>query len=343
MKYLPFGSTGVFLSEIGFGAIPIIRLSFEEAGRVLRKAYDSGITLFDTANAYHDSEEKIGRELSSVRDKIFLATKSMKRDGKTVAEHIDLSLRRLQTDRIDLFQFHQVATEKDWQTISGPGGAMEATLKAQGDGKIRFIGITSHSLAMAKKYVESGLFVSIQFPFNFIETEAAEELHPLARKKNVAILSMKPFAGGAITDASLAFKFLRSHESLFPIPGYDSVESVKQVVSFYDSPNRVNESDLAAMESVKKEIGGEFCRRCEYCQPCPSGVAITQGMIYPLLASRMSPEVASEFASKGMDTIPECAECGICVKKCPYTLPIPAMLKKHYALYKSHRSGKEGV
>ena len=98
-----------------------------------------------------------------------------------------------------------------------------------------------------------------------------------------------------------------------------------------------------AMESIKKEIGGEFCRRCEYCQPCPSGVAIAQGMIYPLLASRMSPEVASEFASRGMETIPECTECGLCMKKCPYSLPITTMLKKHYALYKSHRSGKEGV
>lgn len=342
MKYLPFGSTGVFVSEIGFGAIPIIRLSFEEAERVLRKAYDSGITLYDTANAYHDSEEKIGRALSPIRDKIFLATKSMKRDGKTVAEHIDLSLKRLQTDRIDLFQFHQVATEKDWQTISGPGGAMEAALKAKEDGKIRFIGITSHSLPMAKKYVESGLFSSIQFPFNFIETDAAEELHPLAREKNVAILAMKPFAGGAISDASLAFKFLRSHESLFPIPGYDSVESVQQVVCFYDSPNKVTDKDRADMESIKKEIGGEFCRRCEYCQPCPSGVAIAQGMIYPLLASRMSPEVASEFASRGMETIPECTECGLCMKKCPYSLPITTMLKKHYALYKSHRSAKEG-
>lgn len=341
MKYFPFGTTGVSVSEVGFGAIPIIRLSFDEAERTLRRAFDLGITLFDTANAYHDSEEKIGRALSHVREKIFLTTKSMKRDGKTAAEHIDLSLKRMKTDYIDLFQFHQVALEKDWEKIMAPSGAMGAALKAQQKGKVRFIGITSHSLPMSIKYVESGHFVSIQFPFNFIENEAAKELHPLAREKGMAILAMKPFAGGAISNASLAFKFLRSHSDLFPIPGYDSMDSVEQIVNFYDSPNKVTEKDLAAMAAIKDELGGEFCRRCEYCQPCPHGVSITQGMIYPLLASRMSPAVASDFASAGMDSIPQCTECGACVKKCPYTLPIPAMLKKHYELYLEHRSTKE--
>ena len=340
MRYFPFGKTGVSLSEVGFGAIPIIRLSFAEAERTLRRAFDLGITLFDTANAYHDSEEKIGRALAPVRDRIFLASKTMKRDAPSAAEHTDLSLRRLNTDYIDLFQFHQVALEKDWEKIMAPGGAMEAALEAQKAGKVRFIGITSHSLSMAKKYVESGLFVSIQFPFNFIETDAAKELHPLAREKGVGILAMKPFAGGAITDAALAFKYLRSHGNLFPIPGYDSAESVEQVVSFYERPNEVSPDDLAAMEAVRSELGGQFCRRCEYCQPCPQGVSITQGMIYPLLASRMSPEVASEFASAGMDTLTKCTECGACINKCPYTLPIPSMLKKHYELYLGHRKAK---
>ncbi len=341
MKYLPFGKTGVSVSELGFGAIPIIRLSFEEAERVLRRAFDLGITFFDTANLYHDSEEKIGCALSPVRDKLFIATKSMKRDGKSVAEHIDLSLSRMKTDYVDLFQFHQVAQEKDREAIYAPGGAMEAALAAQKAGKVRFIGVSSHSIPMAMKLIETGDFVSIQFPFNFIETEAASELFPLARRLGVAIIGMKPFAGGAITKASLAFKFLRSQPDLFPIPGYDSVESVEEIVSFYEKPNIVSEDDLAEMTAVKNELGGQFCRRCEYCQPCPFGVAIAGSMIYPLLAVRMSPKVASAFASPNLDTVPNCTECGVCVSRCPYTLPIPEMLKKHYELYLEHKSAAE--
>ena len=337
MKYLPFGSTGVSVSEVGFGAIPIIRLSFGDAERTLRRAFDLGVTLFDTANAYHDSEEKIGAALAPVRDKIFLATKTMKRDGPTAAEHIDLSLKRMKTDYIDLFQFHQVAKEANWEKIAGPGGAMEAALKARDAGKIRFIGITSHSLPMAIKFTKSGLFSSVQFPFNFIEAAAAEELHPLAKEKGVAVLSMKPFGGGAIADAGRAFKFLRSHENHFPIPGFDSPESVEQILKIYESPNSVTEEDLAAMEAVRNELGGQFCRRCEYCMPCPFGVNIPGGMIYPLQASRMSPEVSRDFAAPAMDTLPQCTECGVCMTKCPYTLPIPEMLKKHYELYTGHK------
>ena len=337
MRYLPFGKTGAAVSEVGFGAIPIIRLSFAEAEKVLKAAFDLGVTLYDTANAYHDSEEKIGLALSSVRDKIFLATKSMKRDGKTVAEHIDLSLKRMKTDYIDLFQFHQVSQEKDREAIYAPGGAMEAALAAQRAGKVRFIGVSSHSVPMAIKLVKSGDFASIQFPFNFIETDAATELHPLARESGTAILAMKPFAGGALSDGALSFKHLRSHEEVFPIPGFDSVESVKEIVSLYEKPNAVTEGDLAEMARIKEELGKEFCRRCEYCQPCPFGVSITNSMLYPFQVRRMSAEVACNFAAPNMDTVPNCTECGVCLSRCPYSLPIPTMLKKYYEMYQSHR------
>ena len=243
MKYLPFGKTGVSLSEVGFGGIPIVRLAPEESDRVLKRAFDRGITLFDTANSYKGSEEKIGRALAPVRDKIFLATKSKNRDGKGMAEHIDLSLKRMKTDYIDLYQFHMVVQEDDWNAIMAPGGAMEAALDARRKGKIRFIGLTSHGVPMALKAVASGHFASIQFPFNFIENEAAKELHPLARKLGVAILAMKPFGGGALTDASLAFKFLRSYHDLFPIPGFDSVESVDEITEIYNAPNSVTQAD----------------------------------------------------------------------------------------------------
>lgn len=337
LRYLPFGSTGAIVSELGFGGIPIIRLTTEDAVRVLKRAYDRGITFFDTANSYEGSEEKFGSALSGVREKIFIATKSKNRDGKGVTEHIELSLKRMKTDYIDLFQFHQVVQEKDWQAIIAPGGALDAALEARQQGKVRFIGITSHGIPTALKAISTGEFVSIQFPFNFIETGAAESLLPLARKTGLAFIAMKPFAGGAITDASLAFKFLRSHPYVLPIPGCDSVESVDQVSSFYESPNTVSEEDRRAMESIADTLGKEFCRRCEYCQPCPHGVSITLGMTYQLLASRMSPRVACGYVTKALETIPRCVECGACLPKCPYNLPIPDMLKKHYALFREHR------
>jgi hypothetical protein len=190
---------------------------------------------------------------------------------------------------------------------------------------------------MAIKFTKSGLFSSVQFPFNFIEPAAAEELHPLAKERGVAVLSMKPFGGGAIADADLAFKFLRSHGGHFPIPGFDSPESVEQILKIYESPNVVTDEDRAAMEAVRDELGGQFCRRCEYCMPCPFGVNIPGGMIYPLQASRMSPEVSRNFAAPAMETLSQCTGCGLCMTKCPYTLPIPEMLRKHYELYVSHK------
>ncbi len=170
------------ISEVGFGGIPIIRLDSDEAVRVLRHAHERGITLYDTANAYRDSEEKIGRAFAGMRDKVVIATKTIRRDAAAAAQQLDNSLAKLGTDYIDLFQLHQIAHEEEWQAVTAPGGAMEAVVKAKEAGKVRHIGVTSHSLEMAIKLVKSGLFSTIQFPFNFIETEACAELFPAARE-----------------------------------------------------------------------------------------------------------------------------------------------------------------
>jgi len=337
MQTRPLGNTGLTVSELGFGCIPIIRLNTVEAVQLLRHAYDQGITYYDTANAYADSEMKIGQAFAGMRDKVVIATKTMKRDTATAAEHIDNSLRMLQTDYIDVFQLHQVAQEKDWQTVTAPGGALEAVFKAKEAGKIRHVGITSHSLSMAIKLVKTGLFSSIMFPFNFIEDAAKDELLPLCRETGVTFIAMKPFGGGALDNGELAFKFLRQYPDGLVIPGFDTIEGLDQILALYQRPNLVTPEDTAAMDEYRKSIGKQFCRRCEYCQPCPKGVMITPGMAYPVVARRMSPAVATTFSQKAMDTIPQCVECGLCVSRCPYDLPIPEMLKKNYALYLSHK------
>lgn len=342
MNYRTLGKTGLKISEVGFGGIPIIRLQTAEAVGVLRHAFDRGVTFYDTANAYHDSEDKMGRALSEVHDRVVIATKTIRRDAAGAMEQLENSLRMLRTDYVDLYQFHQVAQETDWETITGPGGALEAMVKAREQGKIRHLGVTSHNLSMAVKLVNTTMFETVQFPFNFIETET-RELHTAARGLELGIIAMKPFAGGVIDNTCLAFKFLRQYPDAIPIPGYDSIDAVDQVVALYEQPNRVTEADLALMDQYRAELGRQFCRRCEYCQPCPNGVMITPAMGYPIVARRMSPAVAVNFARIPMQTVPQCEDCGACMERCPYELPIPEILKKNYDLFERQRRALAGT
>jgi len=339
MRYVILGKTGLKISEVGFGGIPIIRLDVETAVKVLRRAYEQGITFYDTANIYRDSEEKIGRAFDGMRKKIVLATKTFLRDAAKAKQHLENSLRMLKTDYIDLYQLHQVAQEKDLLAITAPGGALEAVMKAREQGKVRFIGVTSHNLAMAVKLVKTGLFATVQFPFNFIEDEPKDELHREARKRGIGILAMKPFAGGVIDNAKIAIKFLRQHTDVIPLIGFDSVASVDEVVSFYGRENRISKKDRELMDKYRVELGKQFCHRCEYCQPCPHGVMITPAMAYKVIASRMSPAVAVDFSRVMMESVKKCEECGECEQRCPYELPVQEMLKANYDLYERHRSG----
>ena len=338
MQYRKLGKTGLMISEVGFGCIPIIRLDSEDAIHVLRYAFDRGINFFDTANAYHDSEQKIGMALCGHRDEIVLATKTGKRDAAGAAEHIENSLRRLQTDYIDLFQFHQVSKEEDWEAITAPGGALETVLKAKEQGKIRHIGVTSHSYSMALKLIKTGLFATVMFPFSFIEDSALGEMLRLTQEQDMGFLSMKPFGGGVIDNAALAFKFLRQYPEATPIPGFDSVAYIDEVLSFYEQPNIVTVEDTALMEKYRHDLGSQFCRRCEYCQPCPNGVMITPAMGYPILAKRMSPEVSVKFSKNPMESVTRCISCGECIMRCPYELPIPDILQRNFGLYTEHKN-----
>ncbi len=336
MNMQPLGRTGLVVSEVGFGAIPIIRHDRQAAVRVLRHACERGINFFDTANAYRDSEEKIGCAFSGMRDRIVLATKTMRRDGEGVREHLELSLKMLQTDYIDLYQLHQIAQDKDWDAVMAPGGALEEVARARSAGKIRYLGVTSHSLPMALRMVRTDLFDTIQFPFNIIEESASYELLPAALQVGMGFIVMKPFAGGAISNAVTAFKFLRQHPGILPIPGFESTTQIDEVLSFYTSSNRVTDQDRTAMNRFRRELGKRFCRRCEYCQPCPQGVMITPAMGYPIVAARMSAAVAAEFSRVPMESVPRCNACGACIDRCPYELPIPEMLKANYELFLQH-------
>lgn len=336
MRLMQLGSTALTVSEVGFGGIPIIRLPENEAVAVLQRAYDKGINFYDTANAYRDSEHKMGAALAGVRNQIVLASKTMKRDGASALEQLENTLKALRTDYIDLYQLHQIAQQRDWDAVTAPGGALEAVVKAKEQGKIRYIGVSSHSLPMAIKLVHSGLFSTIQFPFNFIETAAREDLFPAAVKAGMGIIGMKPFAGGMIDNAEVAFKYIRQFPEVIPNPGFDSVQSVDEITGFYETANQVTDQDQAIMEQYRQELGSQFCRRCEYCQPCPQGVMITPAMGYRIVAKRMSPKVAVEFSRLPMESVSKCVKCGICISRCPYELPIPDLLQRNRELFEEH-------
>jgi predicted aldo/keto reductase-like oxidoreductase len=342
MRYVIFGKTGMEVSEVGFGGIPIIRLSMEDAVAVLHRALDRGVTLFDTANLYMDSEDKFGRALAGERQRLVLATKSIKRDRDGVEADINLSLTKMRTDYLDLFQFHQVSQEEHLEAIIGPGGALEGVARAQKEGKIRHVGVTSHSLTMAVRLVKMDIFSTIQFPFSFIEEEAAKELHPAARAAGVAIMAMKPFCGGLVDNAAVAFAYLRQYPDIIPLPGWDTVAGVDEVLDLYEQENVVTPEDLAEMGRYREELGDKFCRRCEYCQPCPQGVMITPAMLYGIVAHRMGPAKAAAFATKIMETVKQCIECQECEARCPYGLPIAETIHHHLALFEEHcRVGRE--
>lgn len=336
MKKLQLGKTGLTISELGFGGIPIIRLGVEEAVDVVRHCFDSGITFFDTANMYGDSEKKIGEALESVRGKVVFATKTLARDAETAAEHISYSLQSLRTDCIDLYQTHNVANDEALENILKPDGAYQALAAARDEGKIRHIGFSSHNISTAIKACRTGKFETVQFPFNFIERDPADELFKVAAEMNMGIIGMKPLGGGLLERADLCFKFLQQHPGVVPIPGIQARAEVDEIVGLYESRQPLSEDDLREIERIRAELGTKFCHRCEYCMPCEKGVMIPNVFSFKSMYRRLAPEAAIAMAHAAMESIENCGECGECVEKCPYDLPIPDLLKENLSLYNEY-------
>jgi predicted aldo/keto reductase-like oxidoreductase len=339
VKKTRLGKTGLEVSRVGFGGIPIQRLTEDEAVRVVRRCLDLGVTFIDTANAYTTSEERIGKALagSSVqREQVVIATKTGARDEATAREHLELSLNHLQTDYIDIWQFHGVSTFEAYEQILGPGGAMEAAREALRAGKIRHIGVTSHSMDVALKMVPSGHFETIQFPFNFVTREPADELLPLAREHDMGFIAMKPFAGGMLDDANLAIKWLLQFDSVVPDPGIESFAEIEEIVGIVSGPWELTPEEQQEMERVRAEVGTRFCRRCGYCEPCPESVQISLIMNIRSFWKRFPAErFSTGWIASGMETAQNCIECGECEEKCPYLLPIREMIVENAAFYES--------
>ena len=322
MKTVRLGKTELMVSEVGLGGIPIIPLTQAEAVSVIRHCYELGIRFYDSANNYRDSEEKMGAALEHLRDEVIIATKTAIRNAKEASAHIALSLQRLRTDRIDIYQLHNISNEETLEQVLAPGGAYEALDKARAEGKISHIGFSSHSIPIAMKTLNTGLFQTFQFPFNFIEKDPADALFPLARKLDVGLIGMKPLGGGLLERADLCFGFLRQHPDVVPIPGMRSKQEADEIVGFYHAPAALTQTDLEEMDAIRAALGDKFCHRCQYCMPCEQGVQIPAVLIFKGFAKRFSPQVATGWMAEAMQSVEGCIECGECEEKCPQRIPI---------------------
>lgn len=332
MDKMRLGRTGIVTGRSGFGAIPIQRIGAAEASALLRKAYDGGIDFFDTARMYTDSEEKLGLSLSSLRDRLFLATKTMALDAEGLRADLEISLRNLRTDHIDVYQLHNPAF------VPKPGdrsGLYEALDEAKRAGKIRFIGLTNHRLPIAREAVESGLYDTIQFPLSSLSSEEDLELARAAKERDVGFIAMKALAGGVLTNAASAFAFLRSVEGVLPIWGIERQEQLEEFLALEAVPPELDGEMRGIIERDRAELAGSFCRGCGYCMPCPAGIEINMAarMTFLMRRSRFELYATPEWRAK-MERIEACTLCGRCRKKCPYGLDTPALLKSQLAEYR---------
>jgi aryl-alcohol dehydrogenase-like predicted oxidoreductase len=271
MEQTIFGRTGLSVSRTGFGCIPIQRISFDESTALLRRAYEGGVTFYDTANAYTNSEERIGIALHDVRDKIVLCTKSFPGKPAQIEANLEKSLKMLQTDYIDIYQVHNPSFVP---RPGGEDGVYDCLLKAKAAGKIRFIGITNHSKDVAKEAIESDLYDTLQYPLSCLSSDAELELIALCKEHNMGVLAMKALSGGLITNAKAAFAFLRQYENLVPIWGMQLVSELDEFLAFEKQLPVLDAELQKEIEAVKAELQGDFCRGCGYCLPC-AAVSLT--------------------------------------------------------------------
>ncbi len=338
MKNVTLGSTGIVSPQNGFGALPIQRISMEDAAALLRRAYEAGITYFDTANMYTDSEEKIGYALHDVRDRIFIATKTGATDVKTFWEHLELSLRRMRTDYIDVYQFHNPA----FCPKPGDGtGLYEAALEAKAQGKIRHIGITAHKIGVAEDIVKSGLYETLQFPFSYLASDRDIKLVQDCEKAGMGFIAMKGLSGGLLTDSKACMAFM-SEFSVLPIWGIQRDAELDEWLSFFENEAVMTGEIKAFIENDRKQLIGDFCRGCGYCMPCTADIMINQcARMSQMIRRAPSKNWLTDFWKKEMLKIESCVECGICKTRCPYELDIPNLLKKNLKDYKEILEGKE--
>ena len=339
MRKIRLGKTELIVTSTAMGCLPVQRCDEDYAVRLLRTAYEGGINYFDTANAYTDSEKKIGLALSDVRDKIIISTKSAARDKAGVLAHIENSLRMMNTDYIDLFQFHQVTEVPD---PNDPNGAYAGALEAKEKGWIRHIGVTSHRVNIAENCIASGLFETLQFPFSYISSERDLALAQKCKEADMGYIAMKGLAGGMLNNARACHAFMKSYDNVVPIWGIQKLEELAQWLVLAEEDPDLDEELSAFIRQERQELSGSFCRSCGYCMPCPAGIEIFNCARMNMLLRR-SPwqQYMTDTWREKMEKINDCIGCRSCSSRCPYQLDTPNllkfMLKDYREFYEAHK------
>ncbi|MGI6535356.1 MAG: aldo/keto reductase [Eggerthellaceae bacterium] len=341
MDTVTLGSTGMKVAQNQFGALPIQRISKDQAVALVRRAYDGGMRFFDTARAYSDSEEKLGAAFDGMRDKVYIASKTMAKTPEEFWKQLDTSLANLHTDYLDLYQFHCV--DQVWAPGDGTG-MYECMLQAKEQGKIRHIGVTAHKLEVAFDLVNSGLYETLQYPFSYLASEREHELVALCKQKNVGFLAMKGMAGGLITRSDAAMAYIAQFDNVLPIWGIQRESELDEWLSYFKETPQMTPELQAFVAQERTELAGNFCRGCGYCLPCTADIMINQCARMSLMLRRapskawLTPQMQDEMAK-----IQDCTECGICMTRCPYGLDIPNLLKQNYEDYQRVLAGEVHV
>ncbi len=339
MKKITLGKTGLQVTKTAMGCLPVQRCDKAYAVKLLRAAYEGGINFFDTANAYTDSEEKIGLALADVRDKIVLSTKSAAKDKAGVLAHIENSLRMMKTDYIDLFQLHQVLEVPD---VNDPNGAYAGALEAKEQGWIGHIGVTAHRIDVAEQCIAAGQFETMQFPFSYISAGRDLALAEQCKKAGMGFIAMKGLAGGLLGSARACHAFMAQYDNVVPIWGIQKLEELEQWLALAEEDPQMDEELAAFIQKERQELSGSFCRSCGYCMPCPVGIEIRNCARMDMLLRR-SPwqEYMSDEWRAKMEKIEDCLGCRQCSSRCPYQLDTPNilkyMLKDYREFYETHK------
>ena len=340
MKNITLGKTGITTPQNAFGALPVQRVDMETAVKILRRAYDGGMTFFDTARAYTDSEEKLGAAFEGMRDKIYIASKTMAKTPEKFWEDLNTTLRNLRTDYLDIYQFHCVGQ------CYAPGdgtGMYEAMLEAKAQGKIRHIGITAHKIGIAEEIVKSGLYETLQFPFSYLATDRDIALVKACEEAGMGFIAMKGLSGGLLTNSNACMAFMSGYNVL-PIWGVQKMSELEEWLSFFEKEPEMTDEIREFIENDRKELLGDFCRGCGYCAPCTVGIVINQcARMSQMIRRSPSDAWLSEAWQAEMNKIENCVDCGVCKTRCPYELDIPTLLRKNYEDYKNIVEGKTQI
>jgi len=329
MEKVRLGKTNLMVSKIGFGGIPIQKPSEEEAVRIVNNCLDLGINFFDTSRVYTTSEERIGKALINRRKEAVVATKTVSRTVEKISEDLDASLKNLGTDYVDLYQFHNVSSQDDLKAVIAPGGLLDFVRQTKKEGKVRHIGITSHTLDVAKEAVKADCFETIMIALNFVNTEAADELLDMAKKRDIGVIIMKSMAGGMLENPVLAFKYLMQFPDILPLIGIAKEGEMEENIRIVDAGEPITEDDQREIDRIRSELGTGFCRMCNYCQPCPQQIMISAIMYTKVALTRFDPErIFKGEWNTFMEKVPDCIDCGECEERCPYNLPIRERIKE---------------